>query len=128
MNRLILLLVSIFVIVTAGCGGSGIDSGIGGSSGSSPGDSPPSDSPARGILAWNAPSLNADGSPLTDLAGYKIYYGPSRGNYTGGSVNVGLTPSFDTQALPPGYYCFVVVAYNSEGKESTYSNETCTTL
>ena len=25
-------------------------------------------------LAWNAPTTNTDGSPLTDLAGYHLYY------------------------------------------------------
>jgi len=32
-----------------------------------------------GILdaSWTAPTTNADGSPLTDLAGYRVYYGAS---------------------------------------------------
>jgi hypothetical protein len=37
-------------------------------------------SPARaGILetSWIAPTVNADGSVLTELASYRIYYGPS---------------------------------------------------
>ena len=33
-------------------------------------------------LAWDPPTTNADGSPLTDLAGYKIYYVTTSGNYT----------------------------------------------
>ena len=32
--------------------------------------------------SWDAPTTNADGTPLTDLAGYKVYYGPSSGNYS----------------------------------------------
>jgi len=32
------------------------------------------------LLSWNAPSTNEDGTPLTDLAGYKIYYGTATGN------------------------------------------------
>ncbi|MFQ5610302.1 MAG: putative Ig domain-containing protein, partial [Woeseiaceae bacterium] len=28
-------------------------------------------------VSWTAPTLNADGTPLVDLAGYRIYYGPS---------------------------------------------------
>ncbi len=31
-------------------------------------------------LAWDAPTTNTDGTPLTDLAGYKIYYGPTSGS------------------------------------------------
>lgn len=32
-------------------------------------------------LSWIAPTENTDGTPLTDLAGYKIYYGPASGQY-----------------------------------------------
>jgi len=32
------------------------------------------------LLSWTAPTENSDGSPLTDLAGYKIHYGSSHGN------------------------------------------------
>ena len=32
-----------------------------------------------GVLdaSWNAPTTNGDGSPLTDLASYRVYYGPA---------------------------------------------------
>ena len=33
-------------------------------------------------LSWTAPTENTDGSQLNDLAGYKLYYGTSAGNYT----------------------------------------------
>src|SRR5687767_6502029 len=33
-------------------------------------------------LAWVAPTQNADGSPLSDLAGYRILYGTTPGDYT----------------------------------------------
>src|SRR4030065_2503178 len=35
----------------------------------------------QAILTWDPPTTNSDGSPLTDLAGYKVYYGPTSGNY-----------------------------------------------
>ena len=121
MNRLTLLLIPIFLITIAGCGGGG----GGGSISSSTANS----STASGVvIAWTAPTLNADGSPLTDLAGYIIYYGPASNDYTGGSINVGLTTSYDINILPADYYCFVVVSYDTSGNESTYSNEVCTTL
>ena len=118
MNRLILLLIPIFLITIAGCGGGG--SSISSASGS----------PTAGgvIITWTPPTLNIDGSPLTDLAGYKIYYGPTNGDYTEGSVNVGLTASYDTNTLPSGYYCFVVVSYDFSGNESPYSGELCKNL
>ena len=30
---------------------------------------------AEVTLSWDPPTTNADGTPLTDLAGYKVYYG-----------------------------------------------------
>ncbi|MGB5739562.1 MAG: putative Ig domain-containing protein, partial [Woeseia sp.] len=33
-------------------------------------------------LSWVPPTLNTDGTPLNDLAGYKIYWGSESGNYT----------------------------------------------
>lgn len=32
-------------------------------------------------LSWTAPVANSDGTPLTDLAGYNVYYGTATGNY-----------------------------------------------
>jgi hypothetical protein len=36
-------------------------------------------SAGRGVLevTWTAPTMNTDGSPLTDLASYRVYYGRS---------------------------------------------------
>ena len=38
-------------------------------------------------LAWNAPTTHTDGTPLTDLAGYHLYYW--QGTAVPQSVNVG---------------------------------------
>ncbi len=77
-------------------------------------------------LSWMPPTQNADGSPLTDLAGYKIYYGTGPGNY-GRFVqidNPGIT-IFVVENLTPNTYCFVLTAINSHGVESQFSNEVC---
>jgi hypothetical protein len=29
----------------------------------------------QATLSWDPPTTNVDGTPLTDLAGYKVYYG-----------------------------------------------------
>jgi hypothetical protein len=74
-------------------------------------------------LTWDAPTLNTDGSPLTDLAGYKLYWGTSPGNYTN-SVMIG-NPSVTTyviENLAPGDYEFVATAVNSDDRESSHSN------
>lgn len=74
-------------------------------------------------LAWTAPSTNADGSPLTDLAGYRVYFGTTPGVYT--SLDVGKVVSYEMGGLTKGQtYYFAVTAYNSSGNESDYSNLT----
>ena len=74
-------------------------------------------------LAWDAPVTNEDGTPLTDLAGYKIYYGTSSGNYTE-IMDVGNETAHQFTGLPDGTeYFFAVTAYDASANESTYSNE-----
>ena len=73
-------------------------------------------------LAWNAPTTNTDGTPLTDLAGYKIHYGTSPGNYTS-VIDVGNVTTYTVANLSSGAYYFTVTSYDSSNIESTYSNE-----
>jgi hypothetical protein len=77
-------------------------------------------------LSWMPPTQNADETPLTDLAGYKIYYGTEPGNYqrTIHIDNPGLS-MYVVQSLAPNTYCFVLTAINSRGVESRFSNEVC---
>ncbi len=70
-------------------------------------------------LSWNPPTANSDGSPLTDLAGYRIYYGRDP-NVLGRSValtNPGLT-SYVVENLQSGLWYFVMTSINSQGVES----------
>jgi hypothetical protein len=79
-------------------------------------------------LAWDAPTTNIDGTPLTDLAGYKIYYGPTSGSYTN-TLDVGNVTTSAVNNLTDGLtYYFTVSAYNSAGVESSFSNEVSKTL
>ena len=73
-------------------------------------------------LSWNAPTQNEDGSPLTDLAGYKVYYGTSSNNYTH-EIDVGNVTSINLSNLAPGTYYFRLAAYDQSGNESDPSNE-----
>jgi hypothetical protein len=73
-------------------------------------------------LAWNAPTTYTDGSPLTGLAGYKIYYGPSQGIYTS-VIDAGNTTTYTMTNLSPGACYFAVTSYDISGVESAYSNE-----
>lgn len=80
-------------------------------------------------LSWTPPTTNTDGSPLTDLAGYRIYWGPSAGNYPNSVTltNPGLT-SYVVTNLVPGTYFFVATAVNSAGAESAFSVSASKTL
>jgi hypothetical protein len=66
---------------------------------------------------------NADGSSLTNLAGYRIYYGTTSSALTR-SINInsaGLS-SYVITGLTPATYYFAMTAYNGAGAESTRSS------
>jgi hypothetical protein len=80
-------------------------------------------------LNWNAPSTRADGSPLTDLAGYRVYYGRMSEIYDFKVRirNPGIL-TYVIENLAPGEWFFVTAAYDSAGVESDFSNEVSTTI
>ncbi|MFQ5635919.1 MAG: putative Ig domain-containing protein [Gammaproteobacteria bacterium] len=80
-------------------------------------------------VSWTAPTLNADGTPLVDLAGYRIYYGPSAGNYPNSQTvnNPGVTTSI-VENLAPGVWAFVITAFDIWGNESEFSSVASTTV
>ena len=64
-------------------------------------------------LSWNAPTTNEDNTPLTDLAGFKVYYGTATGNY-GTVIDVGMTLCYVVGSLSVGTtYYFAATAYDS---------------
>jgi hypothetical protein len=74
-------------------------------------------------LSWQAPTQNTDGSTLSNLAGYRIYYGTSSAALTQTIQisNPGLNTYF-IEGLSPATYYFAVKAYTASGAESTNSN------
>jgi hypothetical protein len=74
-------------------------------------------------LSYTAPTQNTDGTPLTNLAGYRVVYGTSAANLTQTIqiANPSVT-SYCVTGLSPATYYFGVKAYNSEGTESDVSN------
>jgi len=80
-------------------------------------------------LSWVAPTQNSDGSPLTNLAGYKVYYGKNSGRYDREIRidNPGLT-TYVVEQLSPDTYYFAATSYNSFGIESSYSGEIAKTV
>ena len=74
-------------------------------------------------LTWDPPTTNADGTPLTDLSGYKLYYGTASRSYAQ-NVSVGNVTSYTLNNLTDGVtYYFAVTAYDTANNESSYSNE-----
>ena len=115
----IIFLAVLMLIVLSGCGGGSI---LGQSVNSV-------------TLSWDAPTTNTDGTPLSDLSGYIIYYGTFSGDYTS-SEDIGLsgcvapapsvphTCTYTVTGLTPGVtYYFAATAYDVFYNESDYSNE-----
>lgn len=75
-------------------------------------------------LTWSAPVRNSDGSVLTDLVGYIIFYGTSSRNYTQQVriENPGIT-TYQIDGLSNGTYYFAAKAVNKAGVESNLSAE-----
>jgi hypothetical protein len=74
-------------------------------------------------VSWDAPSTNVDGTALTDLGGYKIYWGGLSRDYAN-VADVGLVTTTTVVELPTGQAAyFAVTAYNAESNESAYSDE-----
>ncbi len=85
---------------------------------------------------WDAPTTNTDGTPLTDLAGYRVFVSDTSGAY----CRAGSPPKFDFSAcdnrmretvetsyvwdgLTTRTYFFVITAHDFSGNHSDYSNE-----
>jgi len=108
--------IAMLIVILVGCGG-----------GSQSADNTNGYGAVAGTFMWDAPSSNTDGSPDTDLAGYKIYYGTVSGIYTA-FINVGNSTSIPVATLSSavavqGLYFIAVTAYDTAGNESGYSNE-----
>ena len=68
-------------------------------------------------------TLQWDPNPEADLAGYKVYYGTSSGNYSN-SLDVGNTTTCTVSNLQDGMpYYFVATAYDAAFVESEFSSE-----
>ena len=95
-----------------------------GDSGSSSGFDVEGSGKGTALMSWTSPTDNTDNSTLTDLAGFKIYYGTFPGEYdrTITINNPGLS-SYLVENLASSDWFFVMTAFNTSGIESAYSAE-----
>jgi len=78
---------------------------------------PPPPAPPVATLTWLAPTMNTDGTPLTNLAGYTLYYTQSALEWTSVSVGVGVS-AYVIDLPNTGTWMFEMDAVNSAGTHS----------
>jgi hypothetical protein len=73
-------------------------------------------------VSWRAPTSNEDGSPLLNLAGFRIVYGTSAAALSEAvEIPSPLVTSAVIEGLPSGTWYFAVKAYTTAGIESDLS-------
>ncbi len=74
-------------------------------------------------VSWTPPTTHEDGTPLSNLAGYKVYYGTDQNSLSTvvSVTNPGLA-IYTIDGLTAGTYYFSVTAVEASGTESTFSN------
>lgn len=80
-------------------------------------------------LDWQPPTANVDGSTLTNLAGYTVYYGTSPDNLSQSVKlsNPGLT-AYSVTGLTSGTWYFAITSYSSDGVESARTTTVSTKI
>ena len=115
----LILAVLVALLALAGCNSD--DQSSGGSTTNNPQNLPTGNGVAT--LSWEAPTTTTTGETLTNLAGYKIYYGVDENNLSESvSLNgVGLE-TYVIENLGAGTWYFAIKAVTSAGAESSLSN------
>jgi hypothetical protein len=126
-----IIAVALLAVVLAACGDDDDKSESqaaanpsGNSGGAPPTVQPPAPSSAgTATLEWIPPVTTTDGATLTNLAGYRIYYGTDVTKLVQriDVTNPGLA-TYVVEGLPPATYYFAVTAVDARGAESARSN------
>ena len=116
-NKILFFTILVFTAIPlfAGCGGAGGGAGA----------------PRKGTisLTWDAPTENADGTTLTDIAGYRVYFGEAPSTYPNSVMIFGTGTTASVRNILYGRTTyFTVAAFNIYGYTSSYSNEFQITL
>jgi hypothetical protein len=127
----LILVLAVVASLLAGCNDGGstfTDSAAAASSSSSTGSGAPASS-GTATLSWQAPTTTTNGAALTNLAGYRVYYGLSASNLnqTIQITTVGLQ-TYVIDDLAPGTWFFAIRAVTSAGVESALSDVVSLTI
>jgi hypothetical protein len=80
-------------------------------------------------LSWVAPTLNTNGSELTTLTGYHIYYGSSANALTQSiAITNAANTTYEVTNLASGTWYFAIAADSADGTESGMSTVGSKTL
>jgi len=80
-------------------------------------------------LTWTAPTQRTDGSPLTDLTGYRVYWGTESRTYEhSAEIDNPTVTTYVINNLGSGTHYFATTAVSADGLESEYSNEASKTI
>lgn len=80
-------------------------------------------------VSWTPPTQNTDGSALSDLKSYRILYGRSANDLSQAiSVDNASISTYVVENLTSGAWFFTVVAVNSSGVSSEFSNVASKTI
>jgi hypothetical protein len=125
--------------VLAGCGddssstgpltGDASSSSSGSSSGSSGSGTTAPATSGTATLRWAEPTTNTNGTPLTNLAGYRILYGVSASNLSQTvDLNSPTTTQYVINNLTAGTWYFAIQSVTSAGAESPLSDVVSATI
>jgi hypothetical protein len=74
-------------------------------------------------LKWSEPTTNTNGTPLTNLSGYRIYYGQSSSDLSQVvDINGANATEYVINSLTAGTWYFAIQSITSSGTESSLSD------
>ena len=126
-----IIVVALLAVMLTGCGDDDdkAESQAAANPSGNPGGAPPivpppaPSSTGTATLEWIPPVTTTDGATLTNLAGYRIYYGT---DVTKLAQRIDITnpgvATYVIEGLPPAMYYFAVTAVDARGAESARSN------
>jgi len=81
------------------------------------------------VLSWSRPTQNTDGSSLTNLAGYRVYYGQNSSQLgSQREITDPMATSISISGLASGTWYFAISSFTSNGTESARAGPVSVTI